>query len=209
VIYKRWRVYVFTLISLVLAGCATQAQRQFEQVQVQYQSALRTLGSCDPLDKSQALSRLKERFIMEADDVRVVEKLSLKAHVTEQEAKDLVDISILRKPCNKLAIEAFSNVHPAYVASLARIFSDADADLAKAINKDLTIGEVNQRTVHRMNAWQAEFTQIGHQIQSQLNHAHQNELLQRQNAAQAVQNWRISDSCQTLLLGPPPQIVGL
>lgn len=188
-IFKRWWVGVFTLVSIALGGCATQAQRQFEHVQVQYQSALRTLGGCDPVERSQALHRLKERFIVEADDPRVVEKLSLRAYATEQEAKDLIDISILRKPCDKLAIEAFSKVHPQYVVSLARIFAEADADLAKAINKDLMIGEINQRTVDRLNAWQTEFAQIGQQIQSQLNHAHQAELLQRQNSARAVQNW--------------------
>lgn len=185
--YKRWCVFLLTVLSL--AGCATSAQRQFEQLQVKYQSALRTLDSCDPVDKSEALNRLKERFIVESDDNRTVEKLSLKAYVTEQEAKDLAELSILRRPCNKRTMEAFSNVHPAYVASLGRMFLDADTDLAKAINKDLTIGEVNRRTLERVATWRTDFTQIGQQIQSQLNHAHQNELLQRQNTAQAVQNW--------------------
>lgn len=188
-ICKRLCVFGFTLVSIALGGCATQAQRQFEQVQLQYQSALRTLGSCDPVDKSQALQRLKERFVVEAYDPRTVEKISLKNYATEQEAKDLINISILRKPCDKLAIEAFSKVHPQYVVSLARMLSDADADLAKAVNKTLTVGEINQRTVDRYNAWQTEFAQISEQIQAQLNHAHQNELLQRQNSARAVQNW--------------------
>ena len=184
--YKRWCMFLLTVLSL--AGCATSAQRQFEQLQVQYQSALRTLDSCDPVDKSEAFSRLKERFIVESDDIRTVEKLSLKAYVTEQEAKDLTELSILRRPCNKRTMEAFSNVHPAYVDSLGRMFLEADTDLAKAINKELTIGKVNRRTLDRSVAWQTEFNQIGQQIQSQLNHEHQNELLQRQNTAQALQN---------------------
>ena len=174
----------------VLVGCTTQAQRQYQQMEIGYQSALRSMNDCLlRLLETSAADKLKERFVLEANDARTVEKLATKAHVTADESQAIIDISVLRKPCHKIAIEEFGKVHPAYVASLARLFAEADADLAKAINRELTIGELNQRTIERANRWQAEFTQIGQQIVSQLNQAHQYEMTQRQIAAQALQTW--------------------
>ena len=175
---------------IILSGCATQAQRQYQQLDMQYHSALSSMDSCiQPLLETAVVHRLRESFLLDTNDPRVVEKLALKTYVTQQEAKDVIDFSALRKPCHKLAIEEFGKIHPEYVVSLARIFAEADADLAKAINKELTIGDINQRTIDRVNRWQAEFSQIGQRIASQLNQAHQYELAQRQLAAQALQAW--------------------
>ena len=178
------------LACIIFAGCATQAQRQYQQLERQYLAAHRAMTSCSqPLMETSVVHRLREKFLLDMNDPRIVEKLALKTQVTQQEARDLIDFSVLRKPCHKLAIEEFGKIHPEYVASLARIFAEADADLAKAINKELTIGDVNQRVIDRVNRWQAEFSQIGERIVSQLNQAHQYELTQRQLAAQALQTW--------------------
>lgn len=178
------------LACIILTGCATRAQWQYQQLEIQYLTALRSMDSClRPLMETPVVHRLKERFLLDIYDPRIVEKLALKTQVTEQEAQDIVDFSALRKPCHRLAIEEFGKIHPEYVASLARIFAEADADLAKAINKELTAGDLNQRALDRVNRWQVEFSQIGQRIEAQLNQAHQYELAQRQLAAQALQTW--------------------
>lgn len=178
------------LACILLAGCATRAQWQYQQLEIQYLTALRFMDDClRPLMETSVVNRLRERFLLDIYDPRIVEKLALKTQITQQEAQDIVDFSALRKPCHKLAIEEFGKIHPEYVASLARIFAEADADLAKAINKELTVGDLNKRALDRVNRWQAEFSQIGQRIESQLNLAHQYELTQRQIAAQALQAW--------------------
>lgn len=178
------------LVSAVLAGCATQAQQKYKQLEMQIGSAFRSMNGCyQHVMETPTVHRLSEILSFDVNDPRTVEKLALKRFVTEQEAKDIIDFSVLRKPCNKLAIEKFSEIHPEYVASLAKMFSEADADLAKAINKELTIGDVNQRGDDRYNRWQAEFSQIGQRIESQLDQAHQYELTQRQIATQSLRTW--------------------
>lgn len=174
----------------VLAGCATHAQQKYKQLEMQYLSALRSMNSCaQPVMETSVVRRLSERFLFDTNDPRRVEKLSSKAQVAQQEAKDLMDFSALMKPCDKLAIEDFSKIHPEYAASLARMFAEADADLGKAINKEFTIGEINQRALDRNIQWNAEFSQIGQRIESQLDQAQQYELAQRQIATQALQTW--------------------
>lgn len=74
--------------------------------------------------------------------------------------------------------------------SLARLFADADVDLAELINKELMIGDANQHTVERVNQWQAKFSQISQRIKSNLNQAHQYEVAQRQEVRRELRNWR-------------------
>jgi hypothetical protein len=181
---------ILLMIGFALAGCATQAQRQYEQLNAKYVAALGSLAGClQSLKKTPVFQRRNEKFVLDLNDPRTVEKLASKAYVTQEEAQDIIDFSVLRKPCHKLAVEEFGKIHPEYVVSLAKMIAEADADAAKAINKELTIGEINQRGINRANQWQAEFMQIGQRITAQLNQAHQYELTQRQLAAQALQAW--------------------
>lgn len=178
------------LVLTVLAGCATQAQQKSKQFEMQYLSASRSINSCvQSVMETPVARRLSERFLLDENDPRSVEKLALKTQVTEQEAKDIIDSSVLMKPCQRLAIEEYSKIHPEYVTSFARLFAEGDADMAKVINKEFTIGDANQRLVDRWNRGRGEFSQIYQRIESQLNQAHQYELTQRQIAVQALQMW--------------------
>ncbi len=183
-----------TLIALFavsfIAACATQAQQQYQQMNNQYLAAFNAMNNCFlPIMKLPVFERLSKRLILENNDPNTVQKLANKDYVTDQEAEDMVNLSIIRKPCHKISIEEFGKVHPEYVVSLARIFTEADADVASAINKERTIGEINRRTLDRVNQWMAEFTQIGQRITANLNQAHQYERQQRQKAVQALQTW--------------------
>ncbi len=183
-----------TLIALFavsfIAACASQAQMQYQQMNNQYLAALDATKSCFlPIMKLPVFERLSEEFILDDNDPNTVQKLANKDYVTDQEAEDLVNFSIIRKPCHKVMIEEFGKVHPEYVVSLARLFTEADADIASAINKERKIGEFNRRTLDRANRWQAEFTQIGQRITANLNQVHQYEMQQRQKAGQALQTW--------------------
>ena len=184
-----------TLIALFavsfIAACATQAQRQYQQMNNQYLAAFNAMNNCLlPIMKLPVVERLNERFILkDINDPNTVQKLANKYYVTDQETEDLINFSIIRKPCHKVSIEEFGKVHPEYVVSLARLFTEADADIASAINKERTIGDFNRRTLDRVNQWQAEFTQIGQRITANLNQAHQYEMQQRQKAGQALQMW--------------------
>ena len=177
---RQFTILGLYLACLIVAGCATHAQRQYQQLETQYRAAFSSMNSCfETLRETSVMQRLNEIFIVDTNDPRTVEKLALRSHVTEQEAQDIVKFSVMRRPCYKIALEEFGQVHPEYVASLATVFAEADADLAKAINNELTIGEINQRSIDRVNRWQAEFLSIGQRIATQLNQAHQYEVQQR------------------------------
>jgi len=185
-------VLLALLVLPVLAGCATQAQRQQEQNIHNYNAALTSWQNCrNPIRESPVAHRLSKILIIDTDnpDPRTVEKLALKRYVTEQEAKDIIGYLARLSPCRKLSIEGLSKVHPGYVATIARIYSEIDADAAKVINHELTIGAANQRIVDRANQERVEFSQIGQRIDSQLNQAHQYELAQRRIAQQELQRW--------------------
>ena len=113
----------------------------------------------------------------------------MRTHVTEQEAKDLIEWSVLTNPCKKIGIEGLARIHPEYVVTLARLYSGDDTDTAKLINNEITIGDLNQGSINRVNQMTVEFSQINQNIKSQLNQEHRYELAQRQIAAQLLQTW--------------------
>jgi hypothetical protein len=187
------KTLIFTLLGLtVLTGCATPAQQQSKQLEHNFQAAIASMSNCfSPTLQSPVANRLRKILILDIDDPKTVEKLALNRYVTEQEAKDIIELSGLRKPCHRISVESFSKVHPEFVAVLARKFSAEDLDAAKAINHELTIGVVNQHLVDRFNRAEAEFLKITQRIASQLKQARQYEASQRRIAQQELRNWQL------------------
>jgi len=174
----------------VLTGCATQAQRQAQQMQEQLKIADQAAMSCmKPVYFSAPGNRLNERFIFTAADPRTVEKLTIKGYATEQEIKDMLEYAALRTPCNTLAIREYGKAHSEYGIFTTKASSEMDEDVVKAIKKEITVAEFNQRTLDRINRYLNGYSQIQGRIYSQLNESHQQEIAQRQRAAEARQRW--------------------
>ncbi len=183
-------VLLALLVLSVLAGCATQAQRQLEQTKKAIDVAVTNENKCiKPIRQSPAFERLDKRFIFGVDDPRTVEKLALKTYVTEQEVKDFFDYSERNIQCQSASLKDYSKVHPEYVAYMANSYAELNSAVAMVVNKELTIGDYNQRRVNIINRARAEYYQVGQRITSQLNQAHQYELAQRQTAQQELQKW--------------------
>jgi len=175
---------------LFLTSCATQAQRQFEQLDKAYDVAVTNSKKCrKSVYQSPAVERLSKRFILDNDDPRTVEKLALKTYVTKQEVKDFFDFSERSIRCQSTTMKDFSKVHPEFVSHLANMYAELNSAIAMVVNKKLTIGNYNQRRVNIINRANAGHVQIGQRITSQLNQAHQYELAQRQIAQQQLQKW--------------------
>ena len=83
---------------------------------------------------------------MDTRDPRSVEKQTITGYATEQEIKDILEYSAIRKPCQNLTLEGVGQAHPEFRTLYANFFAEADGDLVKAIKKELTIAETNERT---------------------------------------------------------------
>ena len=174
----------------ILSGCATHAQRQAQQMQDQLKIADQAAMSCkNSVDNSASVQRLKKRFISGYVDPRTVEKLTINEYVTEQEINDILEVSALMKPCNTIAIHEFGKAHSEFGIAVAVSATELDANSVKLIKKEITIAEYNQRILDRINRTMTKFSQIQKSAYSQLNESHQQEIAQRQRAAEAQQRW--------------------
>ena len=175
-------------VIIFIAGCATNAQRQYNQIRELVISANNSWGTCTENAKNTEVGRrLQVRFIMSDDDARTVEKLATRDYPTEQETRDLVEFLVLRKPCQDMILEQYSNVNYQYINVWATLFMRANTDAAKVLNGELTVGEVNQRFIERNAQFKVEFARISNDITYRLITNHQYELTERDHALQSLQ----------------------
>jgi hypothetical protein len=168
----------------------TNAQRQLNTINAQTQAATQEATAClNPVLQSPLVARLKNRFILNPDDPGRVQRLADRGYMTKNEADDFVEFSDARRPCQQLFVEKLGAVHPVLVSPIAEMYAEADADLAAAINKEITVGEFNKRTLERIARFKGEFHRAQSEAISSLSQSHNAEIQQRQAASQSLQNW--------------------
>jgi len=181
---------ILSLISMyILSGCATTAQIQYNRIFAQYKSTAEAFEKCiAPIKSSPFHRRLEERFILDPDDdPRLLEKLTITGYATEQEIKDILEYSAMSKPCEKQVLEGMEQVHPEFRTILAKFITEDYMDMAKVIKKELTVAEMNQRTLDRTNRARAEASRLSQRIMAQLNQSHQSQVAERQRAQERSQ----------------------
>jgi len=185
------RKLILILVGLyILSGCATHAQKEINRINEQFAIADKAAVAClKSVVNSPVNQRLEKLFIIDTDDPGRIAKLTINRYVTKQEAEDLIEFSTLRRPCAKTIIDGFSKAHQDYGLVWAVIFADADADIIKLFNKKLTIGDANQRTIDRVNRLKQDISDVGKHITANMEYSHNQQIAQRQRAAEAMQRW--------------------
>jgi len=154
----------------------TTAQIEFNRIYTQAESTEEAFKKCiAPIKSSPSYRRLEKRFVMDPDDdPRLLEKMSITEYATEQEIKDIRELSAMGKPCENQALGGYRQVHPELGTMTANLLKEDYLDRAKLINKELTVGEANQRTLARSTQAKAEASRLGQRIREQLlNQSHQ------------------------------------
>jgi hypothetical protein len=175
---------ILVILSLyILSGCATTAQNQYKRIEAQLKSTAEAGHKCFAQIKDSPIGqRLQERFILDARDPRSVEKLTITGYATEQEIKDILEHAAIKKPCQNQVIDELGQVHPGLREIFARGWAERDRDKVKVIKKELTVAEVNQRHLDRVNQATGKIFQALQRIDSELNLAHQQQVAARQRA---------------------------
>lgn len=186
------------MVGFILAGCATQAQMQYQHILTQHQYALEAVKACAKTVRGTEIwARLNTVFILEDNDPDAIRKMQIDRYANEQEKEDIVEYRRNFQPCRQLALEGFSKVHPLYVNMLASWFTENDEYLLKLIRNEITVGEDNRISEKRRGQRLKEETDIDSQIVQQLQAAHEYEVQNRAAAAAALQQWSFQ---QQLLL---------
>ncbi len=178
------------VLFMLTGGCATQAQRQFQQMQEQGVATFRIVSACKAqVDATDVGRRIKQIFIVDENDPLAIEKMLINRISSESENKDIIDYRTMFQPCRTQAIEGFGKVHPLFVNLFAKWYSENDEMLLKIIKGEITVGDANAFTNKVSPLRTQAFTEADKEITQNLQNSHNFELQQRAAAAAALQQW--------------------
>ena len=149
---------------LAAAGCATQAQREYVRMQQAAQTANANLKACvDGVHGSDVYARLNKVLILNENDPQAPEKMSIDRVATDAEKKDVLALHALMQKCRARALQDFGAIHPAYVALLAKWFSENDEEAAPLLQGKQTFGQINTITNRRLPVRRQEIMKVRRQ----------------------------------------------
>ena len=91
--------------------------------------------------------------------------------------------------CQRTLLIGFLKSTPSFVPILASAYNRGEDDVLMLIQHKISWGEYNKRRRDRATEIQAELQSASQQIVSGLQHQHENELAQRERAAEALAQW--------------------
>lgn len=179
-----------SFLALIAASCATQAQRQFQEMNMRAEEAFKANEACyDAAEATPAGQRTTEFLITKANDPEAIQKMAINRYVTDEEKQVIIDYRNSVQPCRSEMIEAFSKIHPDFVNLLAKWYAKNDEDILRIVEGEVTIGESNKDLNNLIPKRRAEWTRVSEKVVAQLQSAHQSEMQNRAATAAALQRW--------------------
>jgi hypothetical protein len=109
--------------------------------------------------------------------------------VSASEIEALLKVDARRRPCRQIVLDAYQQNAPLYVPLHIKYFQDVDAVTVDLIQRKITWGEAHRHWQIVASQSAAETAKMSMYYREQITQAHQTELAQRQQVAQALQQW--------------------
>jgi hypothetical protein len=192
------------MFAATLTGCATAAQRQASTIKGTVQAAVAQVKQCtaDLYSKSEYASLRPHLLSPDRNFQPTMAQLSDETYATKEEAKLLASFQDEADDCKRPAVEKISSVAPKVGVILADIVIESDSTTLRIIKQKITWGasaRERQAYVAKSNRKVAEAAQ---ELDSNLTVAHNQELQQRQAAANALMQWSQEQQMITALRRP-------
>src|SRR5258708_15121260 len=175
------RYYPLLLALLALAGCATAAQRQAEQIGTNTQATGDQFRACVTTAyyaPESASFRLHVPF-----DIRdaTLQQMTSTAKITDEEIQAIYVLHPRVNDCRKTAREGFARTTPSIVPLYTDTFNRGELALIDLIERKVTWGEYVTGAKARNVELNAKLTAAFQQIGTNLQQSHQAEMANRQN----------------------------
>jgi hypothetical protein len=172
--------------AVLLAGCATAAQRQYQAMASNNQSAAQDLQACTmSVYDSPEFAPLRRHIPYKATDA-TLEQLSDNRSATDDEIKLIFEIHPKVQSCRKQALDDISQSTPTLVPIVLAVITKDEDSLIDLIQKKESWGAHIRRVRDALIAGTAEAQAEAQRIVAGLQQSHEAELAQRQAAAQAA-----------------------
>jgi hypothetical protein len=173
-------------IVVLLAGCATAAQRQYQAMATGNRAAAQDLQDCVvALYDSPDFAPLRAHFALPPASP-TLEQLSDSNRATDGEIRLLLEAHPRIQACRQQALDRVTQSTPSLAAILATLYAKSDDSLIQLISKRQSWGEHTKLTRDLAIEGRSELTAEAQRITSELQQSHEAELAQRQAAAQAA-----------------------
>jgi hypothetical protein len=173
-------------IALGLAGCATNAQRQAQQIAQNWQTTASELQACTSevynAPESEPLRRHLPYNVLNA----TLEQLTDSAKASDDEIKAIYAQNPKLQECRNSALHSLSTTTPTVVPILIDGYQKNDQIVIDLVQKKITWGEANQRAKALAVQMQKQLTDASQQIEANLERSNAAELAQRQAASNAL-----------------------
>jgi hypothetical protein len=176
-------------MALVLCGCATQAQRQYQAIATGNREIVGHLTVCaNEVYNAPEAASLRPHIPLDISQATLAQ-LSDQALATKPEIDAITLLYPRLKACQKAALDGLVNTMPGIVPILTKQYSAGDDDTILLIQGKLAWGERIRRARDRANNSLAAMQTEAHRVEAGLEQQHEAELGRRQAAAQALAQW--------------------
>jgi len=172
-----------------MSGCATQAQRQFQAIKANNQVAGAQYLSCvSAVYDAPDATPVQSKTPLKADDI-TLPQLADPSTATASETQAIFGLHPKLKECQRAVLAELGKSTPSFVPILVKEYGRFDDALLLLIQRKISWGDFNKRRRDNASVAQAAIQEAGRQLTSELREMHQNEMAQRQAAAEAIAQW--------------------
>ena len=180
------RVAALLLTVALLAGCTTAAQRQYQAIKSNNQSALQDLQTCAmAVYNSPELAPLRRHLPFKPTDA-TLEQLTDASLATDEEIRVILEEHPKLQSCRQHTMDQISQTTPTAVPIFLGIATKSEDSLIDLIQKKQSWGAHVRRIRDVTIAGAAELQAEGQHIEAGLQQSHEAELGRRQAAADAL-----------------------
>jgi len=180
------RAFSVILAAVLLAGCATAAQRQYQAMASNNRAAGQDLQACViAVYDSPEFAPLRAHFALPPERP-TLQQLSDNSRATDGEVRLILDVHPRIQACRQQALDRVTQSTPSLAAILATLYAKSDDSLILLIRKKQSWAEHTRQVRDLAVEGRSELTAEAQRITSELQQSHEAELARRQAAAQAA-----------------------
>ena len=181
------RIIIF--ICMLLAGCATQAQRQFQTMKTGNEANAAQLKECSAAVYNSAdYAPLRPHLPASLSDA-TLQQLSDSSLANPEEVHAVYVTHPQAQQCRKVFLTNLARTEPSLVPIFTASYNQADDDLLALIQRKLSWGDYLRHGRDRVAQLQAKAQAEDQRVVGELKQENQAELAQRQRAAEALAQW--------------------
>jgi hypothetical protein len=180
------RAWSVAAAAVLLAGCATAAQRQYQAIGTNTQAVVGGAKACvTAVYSAPEAALLRPHFPFDVWDLTLAQ-LSDQSLATKEEIDAIFVLHPRLQQCQKAALDGLMSTTPSLVPILAAESNRGEDNLLLLIQHKQSWGEFSKRRRDNVFEAQAELVAEARRIEAGLEQSHEAELAQRQAAAQAA-----------------------